>query len=646
MTLHLDTQEDRESLADKPNPLFTVIMPVWNRADMVSKSIESVLNQSCDDFELLIIDDGSEDGLEEAVAPYLGENCLYYRMPHQGVGAARNFGLLRSRGKFIAYLDSDNVWHPQFLARMFHALNQKRRKKRQVVYCRFDVYTKNERGEVVFDALGGEKFKYKKLLRRNYIDLNTVVHARDCLKEVGGFDERLRRLNDWDFILRLTTHYRPIFIPDSLVDYYFCVAENAISQIENRFLPDIIVRERYMKYSKAVEIFHDTIAYKWKDVPDEKFINWAKMAEPKMDALEFRAGGFPYMLQIEPTSICNLSCALCPAAAGKTELNRPRRHMTLEEFRAIVDDMERYLLFLVMWTWGEPLTNPHLPQMLRYASDKNIKTVTSTNAHFLSDQNFVGDILQSGLSTLIVAIDSLDEKNYNVYRKKGDLQKCLSGLENLMDLKRKLRSKTLINLRMVIMKQNAHEIDAVRELGKRLKVDVFSVKTVNPSCGRLSSADHEIIPENPRLRRYEYRDGSFERLRTNQACARIWHMSNILSNGDVVPCCFDYAAELKIGNVFERSFSEIWNSPDYRELRRRIYLEKESIHKCWECDINFKLSENGWFIESEAFNRSPSDRLIKASKKWAKAVLPSGVIEHLRNMRRGNIYRESSEADR
>jgi radical SAM protein with 4Fe4S-binding SPASM domain len=639
VTLQQEMPETQKSPAYRENPFISIIMPVWNRAEMIPASIDSVLNQTFQDYELLIVDDGSEDGLEDVVAPFLGEKCQYFRIPHQGVGAARNYGLQLSRGEFIAYLDSDNVWHPQFLFRMYRALDGKREKKR-VAYCRFNIYTKDDKGKIIFDSHGGGKFSYKKLLRRNTIDLNTLVHAKDCLKTTGEFDKKLRRLNDWDFILRLTSAYKPIYISDVLVDYFFCVADNAITQIENRFLPDIIIRERYMKYSKSVEIYHDSIAYKWKNVPHEKFINWAKMADPKMDTSNFQADGFPYMLQIEPTNICNLSCALCPAAAGKTELNRPRRHMKLEEFQAIVDDMDRFLLFLVMWTWGEPLTNPQLPQMLRYAHDKDIKTVTSTNAHFLGDHNFVEEILQSGLSTLIVAIDSVDEENYNVYRKKGDLQKCLTGLENLMRMKAKLRSKTLINLRMVVMKQNAHEIDAVRELGRKLKVDVFSVKTVNPSCGRLSSADHEIVPENPNFRRYQYKEGTFERVRTDIPCSRIWHMSNILSNGDVVPCCFDYAAEMKVGNVFDRPFSEIWNDPQYRELRRRIYLEKETIHKCWECDINFKLSENGWFIESEKYVRSLSTRLLKTSKEWIKTVLPERAVERIRSLKRGNVYRE------
>ena len=79
---------------------FSVIMPVWNRAGIVGEAVASVLNQTFHDFELLIIDDGSEDDLEGAVGPYLSDRVRYHRIAHQGCAAARNSGVrLLSRGR-------------------------------------------------------------------------------------------------------------------------------------------------------------------------------------------------------------------------------------------------------------------------------------------------------------------------------------------------------------------------------------------------------------------------------------------------------------------------------------------------------------------------------------------------------------------
>ncbi len=612
---------------------FSIIMPVWNRANIIKQAIESVLTQTFKDYELLIIDDGSEDNLDKVVQPFLSKHIIYHRIPHDGASAARNFGIKNAEGAFIAYLDSDNRWRADFLSKMHNALNHWGFRK-EAAYCRYNFYKKNpEDGTHHVDSIKGHKFDFEELLRGNYIDLNTFVHSKQCVQHVGFFDEKLKRLTDWDFIIRVTSRYKPIFVKEALVDYYLNPTPNTITLTEDHQSPHNIIRKRYMKHDRSAFLFHDAIGYKWENVPDEKYANWREMTWPDgFNTADFTVRGFPYMLQIEPTNICNLSCPLCPAGK-KNELDRKRQHMSMKEFKSIIDDMQEYLLFIVLWDWGEPFMNPELPDMIQYASERGIKILTSTNAHFLQDRTYVERILKSGLAALIIAIDSLDDENYVVYRKGGNLARAISGLENLVKLKKQLNSKTLLNFRMVIMKSNEHELPQMRKLAQRLKIDKFTVKTLNPSCG-LTSMDNEIIPENPEYRRYVYKSGTYERIRIDVPCTRIWHMSNIFSNGDVVPCCYDYNSEMKVGNVFEKPFTEIWNGPTYRDLRRKIYYEKDSIPKCRECTINFKLSRNGWFVEARDFNIGINREIFDYMKRFAKAVLPEKVIEIIREQKK------------
>jgi len=604
------------------SPAFSVIMPVWNRAGCIRPSIESVAGQTRQDYELLIIDDGSDDGLERAVRPFLSDAIRYYRRPHLGVSAARNFGIGQARGAYIAYLDSDNTWHPGFLATMYKALRSSPHP--QAAYCKYNRFKKNATGGRQLESVQGEDFDFKKLVSGNFIDLNTFVHTQEALNGSLRFDEALKRLNDWDFILKITRQHRPVFVKKTLVDYNCGLARNTITSNEDFFGPMITIKKRYREFVDRIALVnHDGISYRFENIPDKKYYNYLITShQSERDTRDFTAPGFPYMLQIEPTNFSNLSCTVCPAAANKNDLNRERRHLRLGEFKKIVDDMQDYLLFLVMWEWGEPFLNPELPDMIRYASDRGIKTVTSTNAHFLHDSAYLERILSSGLSTLIIAIDSLKSDSYEYYRRGGNLEKALAGLENVVALKEKLHSATRINLRMVLMKSNENERDDMRRLARRLKVDTFTVKTAFPNRGA-SLNDELIVPTNPEHRHYAYKPGTFERIRTGGPCTKPWFMFNIHSNGNVVACNYVYTQEMVVGNAFERPLTEIWNSHACRNLRKKLFYDKDTLPKCRECDINFKLSRSGWFVEVGDLHVSARTRFSRALRRRAGKTLPA-----------------------
>jgi radical SAM protein with 4Fe4S-binding SPASM domain len=578
-------------------PTFSVVMPVWNRSHRVGKAIESVLAQTFKDLELMIVDDGSDDGLEEAVRPFLGPKVRCLRIPHGGVSAARNAGIRETTGRFIAYLDSDNTWRPDFLERMKAALDENGG-NRLVAYAIAQVHECNGRLHPGGLKTVGEPFSLRTMVNRNQIDQNTVVHSRQCLEIVEGYDESLRRLVDWDFLARLTARYEPIFVPEVLVDYNWGLENNAISLTENIEIAGSALSRKLAKkmaHPEKISIRHDMVDYVWNDLPDEKYDNWLRVRSGPYDLKTYRPNGYPFMLQIEPTSRCNLQCPLCPV--GRNELGRPKRDMTLAEFKGIIDDVRRWVMLLVLWDWGEPFANPKLPEIIRYASDFDVRTVTSTNAHYLSNDDHVAAILSSGLSTLIVAIDSIHDAEYRAYRIGGRLDRAIEGLKKVVKLKKKLGSQTLINLRMVVMRHNEHQVGELRRLARELGVDRFTVKTLNPSCGSVSM-DSELVPLNKKFRRFKYLGHTWERIPVKAPCERVMTMSNIFSNGDVVPCCYDFDSSMKIGNAFETPFTRIWMSPEYREIRRRIHEHRDEISRCSNCCNNFQLSKTGWFAEA------------------------------------------------
>lgn len=197
-------------------PLVSIVMPTWNRRDVIGDAITSVLAQTYENWELLVCDDGSEDNTRAAVRRFKDDRIHYRLLPKGGAARARNAGLAESRGELIAYLDSDNVWHPRFLETQVAVMEA--HPGRWCAYSKYlDVIVDGETLELSkFSAL---PFHYDRLSKRNFIDLNTVVHRRVLYEELGGFDESLVRQQDWDLLLKYAFLRDPFYIDSFLLLY-------------------------------------------------------------------------------------------------------------------------------------------------------------------------------------------------------------------------------------------------------------------------------------------------------------------------------------------------------------------------------------------------------------------------------------------
>ncbi|WP_420136646.1 glycosyltransferase [Sphingomonas sp.] len=185
----------------------SIIMPVWNRAATIAAAIRSVLAQSHANFELIIADDGSTDETREVVEPFLADpRVRWLDGDHGGVSAARNRGLAAATGDVIAYLDSDNRWMGWFLEVMTRFLASGR-----IDAAYSAIAMRDDLGHLT--GYRGDEFDWNACLTANYIDLNAFCHRRSLIDEVGAFDPKLRRMVDWDLILRIgkgrTVGYAP-----------------------------------------------------------------------------------------------------------------------------------------------------------------------------------------------------------------------------------------------------------------------------------------------------------------------------------------------------------------------------------------------------------------------------------------------------
>src|SRR5699024_5273920 len=151
-------------------------------------------------WELIVVDDGSRDETQRVLEPHLRDPRVRVltHETNRGVAAARNTGLAVATGHYVAFLDSDNPWEPDFLDLMVRFMV---RDGHRVAYA---MSALEEQGGKQRRRYRGMPFSREALLERNYIDCIVILHERALLREIGGFDESLRRNVDWDYLIRLS----------------------------------------------------------------------------------------------------------------------------------------------------------------------------------------------------------------------------------------------------------------------------------------------------------------------------------------------------------------------------------------------------------------------------------------------------------
>ena len=208
-------------------PLVSIVLPVRNRPETIGAAIESVLAQLYQDWELLVVDDGSTDSTPEIVQRYAAADprITLLRGPAAGVCAARNAGLRSGRGRYVAFLDSDNRWLPELLGASVAALEQS---DAVAVYSVVELIDDN--GNRRYLDYDGDRDDL--IDGGNFVDLNTLVARREGIDRIGGFDESLRRWVDYDLVIRLSEIGRLQLLPFVGVAYTESMATGRISTVE------------------------------------------------------------------------------------------------------------------------------------------------------------------------------------------------------------------------------------------------------------------------------------------------------------------------------------------------------------------------------------------------------------------------------
>ena len=296
--------------------------------------------------------------------------------------------------------------------------------------------------------------------------------------------------------------------------------------------------------------------------------------------------GRPLHLSFEPTTACNLRCPECPS--GLRAFSRDTGNLKSGFFKSAMQQFQKQLISLIFYFQGEPYINPEFLDMVRYASDRNIYTITSTNAHFLNDEN-ARRTIESGLDRLIISVDGTTQEVYEQYRKEGSLEKVLEGARNIVKWKKKLNSNTPHTIfQFLVVKPNEHQMADVHQLAAEIGIDEVKLKTAQVY-------DYEngnpLIPVNNAYSRYvQGSDGKWKlKFSLRNRCWRLWNTCVITWDGHVVPCCFDKDARHKMGDLKESTFEEIWKGKPYQTFRYQLLNGRDKIDICTNCTEGCKV---------------------------------------------------------
>ena len=205
--------------SDAGAPAVSVVVPVFNGEKTIERALVSILVQTFTDFEIIVVDDGSTDLTVEAVSRKYGEQLrLIEHRKNRGAAAARNTGIAAARGRWVAFLDCDDTWRPDKLARQLEML-EKAGSPAKACATGYQLY-KNGR-EITFKTkFSPEQFRREILFGCTISPGSTLLVDQSVFNDIGMFDETFLRLEDWDWLLRFAKRYDMMFVPTPLADIY------------------------------------------------------------------------------------------------------------------------------------------------------------------------------------------------------------------------------------------------------------------------------------------------------------------------------------------------------------------------------------------------------------------------------------------
>ncbi len=601
-----------------------VIIITRNRSAQLNSCLSALNRQEILPTRVIVVDSSDNQKsslLVKKSKDKLGFELEYIQIPHVSIPYARNQGLKIVREEIIAFTDDDCRPTGDWVANVIES----HKKNPQAVIIGGKVLNQNrdnywaelsKRMLEVYRQKPDQIHETKFLSTSNFSFKRKNINRNDIF-----FDEKLLSLEDVDFCRQVIKVEGKILYDPNLVVYHdfrvslfglmaqwffygrgnylfyrkydYSIKKTALTEFMS-FLPVKKIKFKLGFLLARVMwlggVFHQSLISKLEFNRFFKKINQFSIDLSKRLKTPW-VFGYPWEIMIEPNNICNAGCPLCPRGANLIE--REKGYMGLREFEKIVDEVYRFTRRVFLWHYGEPFMNPNIFKMIRYAHDKGLEVVSSTNGYLFYKKANIGKLLDSKLDRLIISFDGMDEETLVKYRKNVQFNKLMKGLKKLVDLKHKKNSAyPKIELQFIVMKHNQHQLESARELAGELGVE-FLPKKLNASMVPNENLSN-WIPEDENLSHYHKVDGKYvpKKLHQNHTICEIWQSLVINWNGNVNACIYDYQNKYNLGNVKTSSVFEIWNSKKLRNFRKRVLNNKENMSLCSRCLISQRHTED------------------------------------------------------
>lgn len=370
-----------------------------------------------------------------------------------------------------------------------------------------------------------------------------------------------------------------------------------------------------------------------------RYFSWRKLANAIITELEFKLGrkrtiGKPFEWEVDTTNICQLKCPLCHTGLGN--IHRDKGVMSFEMYRKTIDEIKSYCVWMTLYSWGEPFLNKNIDKFIRYAHEARIATIISTNLNKPLTLEMAEAVVSSGLDTMIVSLDGVSQEVYEQYRVGGQLDRVLTNLRLLVEVKKRLGSESpYIEWQFIVMKQNEHQVNQAREMAAEIGVNGIIFKNVDFPWGMddpdlakkwLPLGDSRYIREETFDRPYK-EDGA--------ACWRLWRSAVVNWDGGFAPCCYLTDKEHDFGNVSTEDVDMIWNNQAYVTARAlfRGEIPKREIG-CLECSVFLNSPEGKRWSDRDTVSGGGNGHRAELPLLTSNGSMTSGPGDHL--TRRGS----------